>query len=344
MDALKSPAPSAEIVSAEIVGPEIVWDGLRAKWRVQVFGASGARGRELTLALLAAGHPPERLALYGRARRSLTWRGQHLSIQALPPRPPPAELAFLCTPPQLARELARDLAARGTRVIDLSGGLAAPRTGSLVLDELNGHTLGAFTEEIVLPLPTTALAAPPLALLERAAGLAEVDLFAVVAAASEGAEGILGLRSERRGTPATAGAERLGTLRPCARVLPGFEAGLVRELRTLLGQPELMLDVDAWVGDLERCDTLSFKVRLHAPLEPEAARELFEAAPGLCVEPDGRAPEAARCAGSGRIHLGRIRSGSRGPRSLCFSAAGDQLRVGSSLAALKVATRLPVAG
>jgi aspartate-semialdehyde dehydrogenase len=333
MDALVTPVKSA-----------VDWDGARRAWRVQILGAGGARGRELTVALLAAGHPPMRLALYGRARRGLSWRGQRLTIEPLPATPPSAELAFLCTPPEVSRELAPRLAARGARVIDLSGGLVPPRDGSLVLAEINGDALGAFTQELALPLPTTALIAPALAVLERAAGLAEVDLFAVVAAAGEGARGILGLRRERGGAPAADGETRLGELRAAERVLPGLEERLVRELRALLGQPDLLLDAHAWVGDLERCDAFALKVLLHAPLEAEAARELFEGAPGLVVEPGGATPEPARVTGSGRIHVGRIRPGSRGPRSLCFSAAGDQLRGGSSLAALRVAARLPAAG
>lgn len=320
------------------------WDARRQAWRVQVLGAGGARGRELTLALLAAGHPPANLALYGRRQRGLSWRGQRLCIEPLPELPPPAELVFLCTPAELSRELAPRLAARGARVIDLSGGLVPPREASLVLAELNAHALGAFTQELVLPLPSVALIAPALALLEHAVGLAEVDVCAVVAAASEGARGIMGLRRERAGSAPAEGAARLGTLRPAEQVLPGFEERLARELASLLGQPDLRIDAQAWVGDLERCDAFALKVLLHAPLEPEAARELLAAAPGLEVVPDGRAPEPARASGSGRIHVGRIRSGSRGPRSLCFSAAGDQLRAGSSLAALRVAARLPVAG
>lgn len=330
--------------------PGISWDAGHARWNVQVYGAGGARGRELVRGLLQCGHPPGRLTLFGRSARQLRWHGQRLPIHALPPSPPRADLAFLCTPAELSRELAPRLAAHGTRVIDLGGGLRTRPGCTLALAELNGGALGAFTEELALPLPTTALIGPALALLEREVGLAEVDLFAVVGAAAEGAEGIFALRAELRERAASGGAAsprpeaRIGNLRPGEVLLPGFEAEVARELRTLLAQPELLLDVDLQAGDLERCDAFALKVLLHAPLEPREARELFESSDSLAVVEDGRLLTPASSAGRSRLQVGRIRSGSRGPRSLCFSAAGDQLLAGSSCAALRVAARLPVGG
>lgn len=347
-----APSGPVSMKSVELAerGAGIAWDAAHARWSVQVFGAGGASGRELVRGLLECGHAPGRLTLFGRSARMLQWRGQRLPIHAQPASPPRADLAFLCTPPELSRELAPRLAERGTRVIDLGGGLCTRPGATLCLAEVNGAELGAFTEELALPLPTAALIAPALVRLEREVGLAEVDLFAVVGAAAAGAEGIFALRAELRergaegGTPSHAPEARVGNLRPGEVLRPGFEAELGRQLRTLLGQPELLLDVDLQAGDLERCDAFALKVLLHAPLEPQAARELFAASDSLQVVEDGRLLTPASSTGRTRLQVGRIRSGSRGPRSLCFSAAGDQLLAGSSCAALRVAARLPVGG
>jgi len=340
MDTRPHPAPASP-------GPGTAWDAAHAAWRIQVHGAGSARGRELVLALLAAGHPASRLKLYGRRARTLVGRDQRLAIEPLPSAPPPAELAFLCLPPELARRQSQALAARGTRVIDLASGSARRPEATLVLDERSGTDLGAFTTELVLPLASTALIAGPLAALDAAAGLAEVDLFAVVGAAALGATGILALRRElcavggAGGAPRRSAEARVGNLRPSETIRADFEGELTHELRTLLAQPELPLDAQAMAGDLERCDLFAVKALLHQPLDPEEARERFAAASGIALAADGGAPTPAASAGSATVQVGRIRSGSRGPRSLCFLAAGDQLVAGSAIAALRVAARLP---
>jgi len=328
--------------------PAITWDALHASWRIQVFGAGGARGRELVMALLTAGHPPSRLTLYGRHARDLAWRGQRLSILPTPAAPPPSELAFLCVPPALAEALAERLAGTGTRVVDLGGGGRVRSGSSLVLSGVNDRGVGAFTEELTLPHPTTALIARPLAVLEAAAGLAEVDLFAVVSAACEGARGILALRTEmsaaafRGGAPEARREARVGNLRPCSSLGADFEEQVARELRTLLESPELPLDVQAYAGDVERCDVFAVKVLLHAALAPEEACERFRADRDIHLLGNAT-PTPAACTRQATVQVGRIRSGSRGLRSLCFLAAGDQLVAGSSIAALRAASRFPAA-
>jgi len=324
-------------------GPVRALAGLRG--RILVFGAGGARGRELVRALLEGGFPPARLELFARSAQTLAWRGETLSVAPLTERLPSGELAFLCTPPAVASALAQRLAGHGLRVVDLSGAPGGAES-SLALAGMNSQGVSAFTDFVRLPLPSVALVAPALGVLERAVGLLEVDLFAVVAAALDGALGIHSLRAElverglAGGVPALHPHARVGNLRSLGAA---FEARMVEELRTLLARPELGLDVVALAGDLERCDHFEVRAHLCAPLEPEAARELFAAEGAFLLEPGAAGPVPVTTTASGRLHVGRIRAGSRGPRSLCFSAAGDQLHAGSALAALEVAARL-VAG
>jgi aspartate-semialdehyde dehydrogenase len=310
--------------------------------RILVFGAGGARGRELVRALLESGLAPARLELFARTRQELAWRGESLAVAPLPERLPAGELAFLCTPPAVARALAARLAGSGMRVVDLSGAMGGAES-SLALAGMASQGVSSFTDFVRLPLPSVALVAPVLGVLERAVGLLEVDVFAVVSAALDGALGIHTLRAElvargaAGGVPVATPHARVGNLRPLGAA---FETRMADELRTLLARPELVLDVAALAGDLERCDHFEVKAHLCAPLEPETARELFAAERALHLEPAETGPVPGTTTGSGRIHVGRIRAGSRGPRSLCFSAAGDQLRAGSALAALEVAARL----
>jgi aspartate-semialdehyde dehydrogenase len=360
MDALRIPGTPPRSLPASAAVPAAVpaaWDAAHARWRVQVFGATGARGRELVLALLQAGHPPARLELYARGAHALAWRGTSLPVRPVPPLSrgprglPPAELAFLCTPPGPACELSQRLV--GTRVVDLSGGLRRD-AAALYLPGVNDGALGAFTEQLALPLPSTALLTPALARVERAVGLAELDVFAVVAAAHGGAREVAALRAELAersaggqgapGAPRAGGsgdvrATRIGNLRPMAELQRDFEAEMAGELKHLLARPDLLVDVTAVAGDAERCDFFAVKALLHAPFDFEAAAEVFGVDESLVLDP-GEGPTPAAACGETRLRVGRIRPGSRGPRSLCFSAAGDQLRAGSVHAALRLAARL----
>lgn len=314
--------------------------------RIQVFGAGGARGRELVRELIEGGFPAARLELYARTARTLDWRGTTLELRAVPARPAGGELAFLCTPPAVTRQLAPLLAGRGTRVVDVSGATTGAES-SLALAGMSSQGVSAFTEFVRLPLPGVALIAPALGVLERAVGLLEVSVVTISGAALDGALGIHGLRAELVARGAAGGVpepdrhSRVGNLRSLGAA---YEARFREELVTLLGRPELGLDLAALAGDLERCDHFEVMARLCAPLEPEAAAELFAAESGLAVEPLDAGPVPALATGGSRLLVGRIRAGSRGPRSLCFSAAGDQLRAGSALAALEVAARLTTAG
>jgi len=314
--------------------------------RIQVYGAGGARGRELVRELCEGGFPPARLELFARSARTLDWRGQVLAVQALPARPRGGELAFLCTPPEVTRLLAPRLAGSGTRVVDVSGATVGAES-SLALAGMSSQGVSAFTDFVRLPLPGVALLAPALGALERAVGLLEVGVVVVVGAALDGALGIHGLRAElvargaAGGVPEPERSARVGNLRALGAA---YEARFQDELWTLLGRPELKLDVAALEGDLKRCEHFEVRALLCAPLEPEAAAEVFAAESSLALEPGEGGPVPALATGGSRLLVGRIRAGSRGPRSLCFSAAGDQLRAGSALAALEVAARLTTAG
>jgi len=314
--------------------------------RIQVFGAGGARGRELVRELLEAGFPPARLELYARTTRALEWRGTTLPVQAVPTRLQAAELAFLCTPAAVTRALAPRLAGGGTRVVDVSGATSGAES-SLALAGMKSQGVSAFTEFVRLPLPSVALLAPALGVLERAVGLLEVSVVGILGAAIDGALGIHLLRAEvvargsAGGVPELERHARVGNLRPFGSAL---EARFREELTTLLGRSDLGLDVALLAGDLERCDHFEVKVNLCAPLEPDAASQLFAGESGLALEPEEAGPVPVLATGGSRLVVGRIRAGSRGPRSLCFSAAGDQLRTGSALAAIEVAARLTTAG
>jgi aspartate-semialdehyde dehydrogenase len=328
-----------------------IWDAAHRALTIQIFGAGGAVGRELTAEFLAVGHPPARLALYGRRGRSMPWSGGVLRISPIPADLSYAELAFLCTPPEFSRRLAPHLTSRGTRVIDLSGAFRTRPDVPMVAPLFRDEPLGAFTQMITLPSRFAAVPARPLLLLEKAVGLEEVVLHAMLSAASGGAGGVLRLRreiEERAGgvTPHPA-TGMVGNLRAAVGEVDGdgrsvIEKEIESSLTRLLARSDLPLEVDAVETDVERCDAYSLSVRTRGPISPLEARRILGAAPGIELTEDPGGPSARSALGSDVVQVGRIRAGSRGVSSLCFFATGDQLRLGAAAAALSAALRLPL--
>ncbi|MEW6072313.1 MAG: Asd/ArgC dimerization domain-containing protein [Planctomycetota bacterium] len=341
-----------ETAARPATGSLPVWDATHRRLRIQVFGAGGAAGRELVAALLAAGHPPGGLSLYGRRGRSLPWRNGVLRISPVPSELAFAELAFLCTPPAVAARLAPILVARGTRVIDFSGTGGGRRDVPIVAPGIRSGELGAFTVHVGLPTRSAAVAIRPLWALERAVGLEEIVGTVLYSCAAEGALGILERREELAALER--GEEephphlgRIGNVLslvggPRADGRSGAEAELARDLGALLRRADLSIALTGLLGDVERVDVFAFSLRTRHPLEAVQAAEILAAAPGVVVQEELGGPSAREAAGSDLVHVGRIRAGSRGAASLCFVAVGDELRLGVANAGLWTASLLPL--
>ena len=91
---------------------------------------------------------------------------------------------------------------------------------------------------------------------------------------------------------------------------------------------------------VERCHSLAVHCRLKTDLDLARLRLELGRAPGIALSEDPHGPRPLECAGSDPVHVGRIRAGSRGKRSLCFFAVGDQIRKGAARNALQIAAAL----
>jgi aspartate-semialdehyde dehydrogenase len=325
------------------------WDAARRAQRVQVFGANGALGREMVRALLLAGHPLDHLRLFGREARTLRWYGTNLPVRPVRGPRETAELAFLCTPVDLSRQLAQALVGSGTRVLDLSGAHTFDSQVPLAAAGVQVLEVGAFTPLIGLPEPSAALLCPLLMALDRAVGLAHVQATMLRAVCSRGTQGILAWRRERSGEPPAQEEEvrLLGNYLSRAGKLDAYgnstvELVVAGELRRLLRRPELTIDLTGVEVGVERVDGFALNLELRAELPPREARHALSSMPGVHVT-EGEGPDPLSCMGSDEVHVGRIRAGSRGARSLCCFAVGDRLRTGAALQALRVASQLPSA-
>ncbi|HED66597.1 MAG TPA: hypothetical protein ENJ09_13705 [Planctomycetes bacterium] len=321
------------------------WDALHRGLAVAVLGAGRAIGREVLSELLRAGHPPGLLSLHGRRPTGFAWRGTPLRVAPLESIPTGIQLAFLCTRHEVAGALFRSLVDREIRVVDLAGVSAGGGDAAVSLDGIGEGEMGLFTQAVAMPAPALQGLLRVLRPIETAARLVTVEVTSLLGAAHGGAGGMRALREQVRGL-AEAGIHaadpegRIGNpvgLTPEEAWGPG--EGAEDGLRRFLGRPELPVQVEPLAGDNERVDLHLVRVDLAEELTPEAARALLAGAPGVRVEAEARGPIPVAVRGSRRVHVGRIRTGSRGSRSLCFSAVADPLRLGAQ-AAVAAAGRL----
>jgi aspartate-semialdehyde dehydrogenase len=311
--------------------------------------------------LVEARHPRERIVCYARTEQLLSlskggrfdvWSAEGMSAGGLQP----PDLAFLCTPAEVSRDLAPQLAEDGVRVIDLSSAYRMRSEIPLVIPEINGECLDRGPRIVANPNCTTAVAALPLAVLDRAAHLEEVIVVSYQAASGAGIRGLATLETETRACagldpedppsdspfPATLA---LNVIPAVADVDPegwsGEERKIDEELRKILSRPDLVVEATTARVPVERCHSVAVHARFRRAITPAEAKRALASAPGVLLSEDPHGPRPRECAGTDPVHVGRVRAGTRGAGSLCFFAVGDQLRKGAALNAFQIAARLP---
>lgn len=333
------------------------WTDAHRAQTIAVIGATGAVGRELLELLVQAGHPTAHIACFARAAGKLDVAGVEFSVQ---PMPAPSALrvhplAFLCTPSELSLEFAPSLVALGVRVIDLSSAYRLAPDVPLVVPEINGRELERSGLLISNPNCTTAIACMPLAVIDRVAGLDEVIVVSFQAASGAGLPGLQTLAAEVReavGAPAQGARPKSPFAAPLAfNVIPaiadvdasgtsGEERKVIDETRRILARPDLVVEVTTTRVPVERCHSVAVHVKTQRDFDLAQIVALLEASPGIVVTHDPHGPRPRECAGADPVYVGRIRAGTRGRRSLCFFAVGDQIRKGAALNALQIAAHL----
>lgn len=319
-----------------------LWGAAQRALRVQVLGAATPVGRELSALLLRSGHPPTNLALAARRPHACSWNGVDLAVGGLRELRFVADVVFLCSPHPDALEAAEAQVRRGSRVIDLAGVWRGRRDVPLAAPGTAVPEVGVFSQLVRLPARSALLIGPLLAALHATFELAELHVVVLASVASEGSRGMQELFDElSRPGEREEGEARLGNVLLVPSEGPGREVLFARELATMIGRLDLPIDASVLRVDTERCDSFAVHLRTARPAHPEDLSRAVEACPGAALVEDHELERLAPRAlvGEERLHVGRIRAGSRGPGSVCFFAVGDQLRLGAGRAALEVAAR-----
>jgi aspartate-semialdehyde dehydrogenase len=121
------------------------------------------------------------------------------------------------------------------------------------------------------------------------------------------------------------------------------ERKLINETRKILGDAEIRVSATCVRVPVETGHSEAVNVETREPLEPERARELLAAAPGVTVVDDpaaGRYPMAIDAAGRDDVLVGRIRRDPGNERALDIWVVSDNLRKGAATNAVQVAELL----
>jgi aspartate-semialdehyde dehydrogenase len=121
------------------------------------------------------------------------------------------------------------------------------------------------------------------------------------------------------------------------------EAKLEQETRKILGDPEVSVHATAVRVPVVVGHAVSLTLSLERPMDPDEARELIAAAPGVTLldRPDrGAYPTPLASVGLDEVLVGRIRQSEAVPNGLSLFAAGDNLRKGAALNTIQIAEAL----
>ncbi|MBI1796911.1 MAG: aspartate-semialdehyde dehydrogenase [Candidatus Eisenbacteria bacterium] len=324
-----------------------------------VLGATGLVGRTMLRVLEERQVPVGDLRLLAgesAALRTIEFRGR-----AIPVRPVAAEAfagadlaLFACKNP-VAQRWAPVARAAGVTVVDASSAFRYDDAVPLVVPEVNGLLLADHPPLVANPNCSTIAIAAVLAPLARAAGLERVVVSTYQSVSGAGREALEELeRGIRGGLDGPPPARRDGGPPFAFNVIPHidrFEANgysreemkVVWETRKILGLPTLAITATAVRVPVRVGHTAAINVILDRAMDPDEARALWAATPGITVVDDpesGRYPTTLAAAGRDDVLVGRARRDVSHPRGLECFVASDNLRKGAATNAVQIVEAL----
>lgn len=343
-------------------------DGLR----VAVVGATGAVGGEILRVLRERRFPVAELVPLATTRSAgaaVAWGEERLQVaEAVPSSFDGIDLAFFCATTDASRQLAPEAARRGAVVIDKSNAFRMDDNVPLVVPEVNPGAAFSHRGIIASPNCSTIQLVVPLAPIHRRVRVARVIVSSYQSVSGAGLDAVGELVREvqafvRAGCPVPPPPDFVSPekvfSRPIAfNCLPqidefddagstGEETKLLRETRRILDCPGLPLAATCVRVPVLVGHALAVNIDTDPPLDPDAARRLLEASPGVRViddPPRGQYPLPLDVAGRDEVFVGRIRRDPSAQNGLMMWIVADNLRKGAATNAVQIAELLRDAG
>jgi len=322
--------------------------------RVAVVGATGALGGEVLAALDEAHFEVGELVPIASDRSlgsDVELRGQGIPVETELARLRGADLAFLCAPPAVSLEAVAIALRAEVPAIDLSGALTGRR--EVPLAGADASAWGVDQPLLALP-PGPALAwLRVLAPIDRACPLRRVVATALLSASALGRGAIAALGDETvallgQGDPPEPRVLDHPVAFDClpwvdelagdgaSRAESELAAALTRVLDREIAIAVTLVRVPTFCGD-----AAVLALETDAPAEPPRLLDLLRKAEGIELAP---APTTRAAAGSGLVHVGRLRSDPTRPGGVLLWLAADSLRIAAAHAVRLAEARLGAAG
>ncbi|MEE3200238.1 MAG: aspartate-semialdehyde dehydrogenase [Planctomycetota bacterium] len=322
---------------------------------VAVVGVTGAVGQEMLDVLAARDFPLSNLrplASERSAGKTVQFRGEEIPIEVLGGDSfAGVDLALFSAGASISREYAPAAVDAGAVVVDNSSAFRMDPEIPLVVPEVNSDAIAAHQGIIANPNCSTIIMVVALQPIHALSALTRVVVSTYQAASGAGAKGMDALRRELAGEELEDSPfpHRLaGNLFPRIDVVQdnGYtkeEMKMVLETRKIMGLEGLPISATCVRVPVERAHSESIQVSTESPLELEAVRAAFEAAPGLQVidEPaDDLYPTPLQAAGQDDVYVGRLRRHPDEEETCDFWVVGDQIRKGAALNTIQIAEEI----
>jgi aspartate-semialdehyde dehydrogenase len=329
-------------------------------YRVGVLGATGLVGSTILELLAAREFPAAEVVPFASARsagKEIEWNGSVLacrglstdSIQGL-------DLVLSSAGGSVSAEWAPQFVAAGATVVDNTSYWRMKDDVPLVVSEVNPEALEGHNGIIANPNCSTMQMVVALKPLYDEAGIERLVVSTYQAVSGTGKAAIDELLEQSHailhGQQATAsiypGQIAFNVLAQAGSFAAGDdhtdeERKLINETRKILGDPEIRVSATCVRVPVITGHSETVNVETREPLEPERARELLAAAPGVVVVDDpaaSRFPMAIDAAGRDEVFVGRIRRDPGNARALDLFVVADNLRKGAATNAVQIAEAL----
>jgi len=330
-------------------------------YKVGVLGATGLVGTTI-LELLAAREFPVTelvpLASERSAGKEVEWQGETVTVQAVSEEAIQGlDLVLSSAGGSVSAEWTPKIVAAGATVVDNTSYWRMHDDVPLVVSEVNPDALAGHKGIIANPNCSTMQMVVALKPLYDAAGIERLVISTYQAVSGTGKAAIDELRSQARAivggydVPEPQVYPRqiaFNVLAQAGSFADGDdhtdeERKLINETRKILGDSSIRVSATCIRVPVVTGHSEAVNVETREPLDPERARELLEAAPGVTVVDDpgaGRYPMAVEAAGTDDVYVGRIRRDPGNERALDMWIVSDNLRKGAATNAVQLAELL----
>jgi aspartate-semialdehyde dehydrogenase len=330
-------------------------------YRVGVLGATGLVGSTILELLATRDFPAAEVVPFASERsagKQIEWEGRSLTCQVLDEDSIQGlDLVLSSAGGSISAEWTPKLVEAGAVVVDNTSYWRMHDDVPLVVSEVNPAALAGHRGIIANPNCSTMQMVVALKPLYDAAGIERLVISTYQAVSGTGKAAIDELRAQAQ---ALVGDQEM----PEPQIYPhqiafnvlaqagSFADGddhtdeerkLINETRKILGDPEIKVSATCIRVPVITGHSEAVNVETREPLDPERARELLAAAPGITVVDDpatGRYPMAIDAAGKDDVFVGRIRRDAGNERALDLWIVADNLRKGAATNAVQLAELL----